>query len=112
MPVPVPVRKHSDLSRLARTQSRLILSKDQIPNNQPRTQSHSPPKHSLRRTPPLSSPLQLLISAPNIRSRRIRITNKLRNILFLRSQMRNKRILQRRNLNQGLFRIPKQNTHH
>jgi hypothetical protein len=72
----------------------------QIPSHKPSAQPNSPPKHSLRRTPSLSSTLQLPISLPDIRLRRIHIRNKLENILLLRSKMRNESFLQRRNLQQ------------
>lgn len=81
--------------------------KDQIPNHKPCTQSNSTPEDSLRRTPSLSSTLQLTISLPDIRLRRIHVRDKLGNMFLLRSEVGDKRFLQRGDLKEGFLGVSK-----
>lgn len=79
--------------------------KNQIPNNQPRTQSHRPPKHCLSRTPLLIRTLQFPIPVSYIRLRIFRIGNQLPDEFLLRGQMADKCLLQGSDFQERFFGV-------
>lgn len=85
--------------------SPLPLSKHQIPHHKPRTQSNGPPKHRLRRTPALRRALELLISPIHVALRGIHVADQLRDVLFLRGQMRDEGFLERGYFQERFFGV-------
>lgn len=70
--------------------------KNQIPKDKPCTQPNRPPKHRLRRTPPLRRTLELCIPTTNIRLRGIHVADELGDVFFLCGKVRDEGLLEGR----------------
>lgn len=87
---------------------RKCRSKDGIPDNQRGAQSNGPPKHCLRRAASLRCALHLPVPPSDVRVRRVHVGHELTDVILLRTEMGDERLLEGRDLEKRLFRIPVQ----
>lgn len=77
-----------------------------IPHHQPRTQPHCPPKHQLRRAPPLRRPLQLPVAPGDVLRGGRRVGDQLADVLLLCGQVADEGLLEGGDFEEGFFGVP------